>query len=104
MSKVTWFVGTIPADGFSENCNCRKFFPVVQTKAPNFLLLLNLERPRGGGGLLDPPGFSDLKIENLKQSKRNFSACGPIMDTSFNVNLMMSPLIICAKLIMQIIV
>ena len=34
---------------------------------------LTLERPRWGGGQMDPPiGFSDLKFEALKQSKWNF--------------------------------
>ena len=45
------------------------------------------ERPRGGRGggcQMDPQGFSDLKIEALMQSNRNFQyQCGSIMNESF---------------------
>ena len=46
-------------------------------------------------------GFSELKL-NLKSNQNETSVtCSPIMNTSFDVNLMTSSFIIYAQLIMQ---
>ena len=63
-------------------------------------LWLTLERPRGGGGIKwilngHAIGFSDLKFEKLSSNQNEtFSTCSLIMSASFDVNWMMSSLMI----------
>ena len=63
---------------------------------------LTLERPVGAGvNQNTPQGFSDLKLKFSSNQSETFSTCSPIMNASFDINLMTPSLIIYVKLIMQ---